>query len=97
MSDLCASQNVSLNNAFNLGVSLSGGASQYSTTTVISGLQRKFNLNVQDPTQNYQEVMLNGTNETTFPSTFFDPVQCLCDNILLEAHYTVYYNASSSS
>jgi hypothetical protein len=61
------------------------------------GLQRKFNLNVQDVTLNYREIALNGADLTQFLIPAFDSTLCQCDNVLLEAHYTVYFSDLNQS
>jgi hypothetical protein len=42
------------------------------------------------------EVKLTGTGNT-FLTTTLDPTTCACDNLLLEAHYTVFYDPSTTN
>jgi Protein of unknown function (DUF1619) len=69
-------------------VSLTGEVSNDSDfSNFVVGIQQKFSLNTN--------LNLNITNPDTFQNTTFDQAPCTCDNLLLEAHYTVYYEPLS--
>jgi hypothetical protein len=58
---------------------------------IVPGVQKKFDL------QNFKEITLSDSNKQIFLSSVFTPSTCACDNVLLEAHYTVYYSDMGST
>jgi len=52
------------------------------------GKQMKFDLNT------YKEVAVTGTD---FLTSVFDASNCACDNVVLEAHYNVYFEPQTES
>ena len=58
---------------------------------MIPGIQKKFSLN------DYTEIPLTPSQQTTFLDSQFNPSDCSCDNILMEAHHTVYFENFDSN
>jgi hypothetical protein len=52
-------------------------------SSFVVGFQKKYSLN--------SNLEVNITDKSNFQITKFDTSTCECDNILLEAHYNVYY------
>ena len=88
-SNFCTNNLSPLKNAFNYVLSQDGSITNF--TNMIPGIQRKFSL------KDYTEITLTAAQQTSFLDSQFNPIDCSCDNILMEAHYTVYFENFDSN
>ena len=88
-SNFCTNNLSPMKNDFNYVLSQDG--SQVNFTNMIPGIQKKFSLN------DYTEIPLTTSQQTTFLDSQFNPSDCSCDHILMEAHHTVYFENFDSN
>jgi hypothetical protein len=79
----CTNDLSPMKNAFNFVFSAYGSMTNF--TSLVPGQQKLFSLN------DFKEIQLTAAQQGTFLESQFSPSDCSCDNILLESHYTVYF------